>query len=177
MRVRKELINKFVNTNPKDMAILILIIGLFLGSIFTFGQNYWQSKIELSEAIQIEAMYESYDIDHLGERNKQIFIYSSDYARLTIDGMCINDELVESLSKLQPQTKIYLTVHPNSDTILDMKTDDSSILNFDEVQRELQVENIGFFILGILLYMCAIFSAVYLLIYFYKKFKSKKSHS
>lgn len=177
MRVRKELLNKFVNTNPKYMAILILIIGLFLGSIFTFGQNYWQSKIELSEAIQIEATYESYDIDHRGERNKQIFIYSSDYARLTIDGMCINDELVESLSKLQPQTKIYLTVHPNSDTILDMKTDNGSIMNFDEVQRELQVENIGFFIIGVFLYLCAIVSAVYLIKNLHKNRKTKKPRS
>ncbi|MBR5252647.1 MAG: hypothetical protein IKV39_02080 [Clostridia bacterium] len=177
MRVRKELIDKFVNTNPKVRAILILIIGFFLGSIFTFGQNYWQSKIELSEAIQIEATYESYDIDHWGQRNKQIFIYSSDYSRLTIDGMCINDELVESLSKLQPQTKIYLTVHPNSGTILDMKTDNGSILNFDEVQRELQVENIGFFIIGVFLYLGAIVSAVFLLKNLFKKLKLKKSRS
>ena len=169
--------DKIAKTKPKVLAVIMLIIGLFLGSIFTFGQNYWQGKIEESDATQIEATYNSYEIDYWRARIKQIFIYSSDYARLTIDGMCINDELVESLSKLQPQTKIYLTVHPNSGTILDMKTDNGSILNFDEVQRELQVENIGFFIMGIFSYLCAIAAAVFLIKNLHKNRKTKKPRS
>lgn len=171
MRVRKE----SLNMGPKAMAVFMLIAGLILGFVFTFGMNYWHAEIAESDALHVEATYDSYEKDYRKSRIQQIFVNFSDYDRLTIDSILVSDDLIETLDALPKKTKLYLTAHPNSDTIMAMQTESTNILNFDDVQQKLQNENKVFFVLGIFAYLCAIIGGVHLIRDHLRKSKRKKA--
>lgn len=143
----------------KSVALLLIIVGTFLGSVFIFGMNYWNAPIEREDAISFDATFLSYEESlNLREGTRGIDVYFSDYNQLYIDGTCVNDELRGKMEQLSPDTKVSLLVHPNSDTILDMHVNGNNILTFDEVQSKLSGENKGFFVLGLFMYFCALYA-------------------
>lgn len=169
MRVRKE----SLNASPETMKILILIIGLVLGCVFTFGMSFWNAEIVAGDALRIEATYDSYTVEYQHGKKQQIFVYFQDNEMLTIDSICINDTLEKALSDLPKGAKCILAVHPDSDTILDMKSGNDIILEFDETQEKLQQEKNVFFIIGILMYLSAMAAGISLVIRHRKKARTK----
>lgn len=149
-------------------AVFMLVAGIILGSVFTFGMQYWNSYIKREDANRVEATYEKHAITSKISRraNSGAVVYFTDNDPLSIDSACINDDLREALDRLTKGTKAIMLVHPNSDTILDMRAGGQSILDFADTQRRLNGEKTGFLILGIFMYLCAA-HAVYSLIRHY----------
>ena len=140
----------------KTAAIFLLIAGFLLGNVFVFGVSYWSAPIEQKDALQIEANFMSYE-ERFGKRHhsKGIDVFFSDYEQLSIDGSCVDNSIREDLESLPENTKVQLIVHPNSNTIMDMRIENRVILSFHEVQRKLSLEKDSFLSLGLLCYLGA----------------------
>ena len=39
---------------PFPMAVVLLIVGLLLGTVFTFGQQYWNARVSPDECALVE---------------------------------------------------------------------------------------------------------------------------
>ena len=139
-------------------AVMLLVFGLLLGSIFVFGSQYWGEPIHRDDAIEISATYEAYEINPGKIRKhhiKQIEITLADHSSVYIDGACVSEDVKDGIKALPEGAKLDMLVHPNSDTVWELKHGDKTILSFEESQRDIKNENVGFIILGIFMYFCA----------------------
>lgn len=140
-------------------AVMLLVVGLILGSIFVFGSQYWGEPIQREDAIEISATYEAYEINPGKIRKhhiKQIEISLADHSSVYIDGACVSEDVKDGIKELPEGAKLNMLVHPNSDTVWELKHGDKTILSFEESQKDIKDENIGFIILGIFMYFCAV---------------------
>ena len=145
-------------TSP-GTAVMLLVVGLILGSIFVFGSQYWGEPIQREDAIEISATYEAYEINPGKIRKhhiKQIEISIADHSSVYIDGACVSEDVKDGIKELPEGAKLDMLVHPNSDTVWELKHGDKTILSFEESQKDIKDENIGFIILGIFMYFCAV---------------------
>ena len=139
-------------------AVMLLVVGLILGSIFIFGSQYWGEPIQREDAVEISATYETYEINPGKIRKhhiKQIEITLTDHASVYIDGACVSEDVKDEIKALTEGAKLDMLVHPNSDTVWELKHGDKTILSFEESQKDIKNENVGFIILGMFMYFCA----------------------
>lgn len=80
------------------------------------------------------------------------------------------------MDTLLPGTELSLIVHPNSNTIMDMRTEKLVILNFEESATMLSWNRKGFFILGIFCYAIGALGATSLISRGVKYQKRRKQH-
>ena len=125
----------------KGEALLLVIIGLFLGTVFTFGNQYWNADVKQSDAIKKEAIFDSYK-ETFGKRHstKGIYVYFFDCDQLYIDATCVNEKVRADLNNIESGTGVTLVIHPNSDTILDMRIGEYVILEFDNTMDKIKKE-------------------------------------
>ena len=57
---------------PLGLAVFVLIAGLFLGSVFTFGMQYWNSEVTREECTLIDTQFVSYEEIHQTKRPLEI---------------------------------------------------------------------------------------------------------
>ena len=139
-------------------AVMLLVVGLILGSIFVFGSQYWGEPIQREDATEVSAIYEAYEINPGKIRKhhiKQIEITLTDHSSVYIDGACVSEDVKDGIKALPEGAKLDMLVHPNSDTVWELKHGDKTILSFEESQKDIKNENVGFIILGIFMYFCA----------------------
>ncbi len=64
------LINKikyeFREPIPKFGAIILIVVGLIMGTVFIFGMYYWEGSVPKSETIFVKATYASYTEEYMG---------------------------------------------------------------------------------------------------------------
>ena len=136
---------------PIGVAIFFVIAGLILGSVFIFGNRYWAKPIQKYDAIQMSARYEGYEIHRHWRTHsiKEIKIILSHESAVYIDGACVSDEVKEAIEELPEGVTVNMLVHPNSDTVWELKHGGRIILPFEEAQKDIKNENIGFTCLGV----------------------------
>ncbi len=157
-------------------AIGVFIIGILLGSVFTFGVQFWNAGVERTDCILVETKFMSYDeMERVGcsTRVKEIAIDCSNGERYFIDGVSINNDLKEALHDLKAQENIVLLIHPNSDAILEFTAGDVTLMSFNETIKELEGEATGFLFLGIFMYLCALIGVYNIGLHIIKKGKLK----
>ena len=151
-------------------AILFLIVGAILGTVFTFGQHYWKAPIEREEAITVESEY-SYHTQRLVRPDSHaVSIHCSNGEIYSIDAHCVTHDILDYLDALEKGTTLNMLIHPNSDTILLLDVNGQSILDFDEVIDDLNSANVGFLCLGIFMYALAVCGAVRLIVIAVRKY-------
>ena len=138
-------------------AWFLLIVGLFVGTIFTFGMQFWNAPIAEQDAITDTAIFASYDVRHgKSGSTMEIIVRFEDRNQLYIDGVCVIDALTNQLKAIQQGDEVMLTIHPNSNTILELQYGNLTLLEFDQTTKKLTNEATGFIGLGILCYLAAI---------------------
>lgn len=138
-------------------AWFLLIVGLLMGTIFTFGMQFWNAPIAEQDAVTDIAIFASYDIRHgRSGSTKEIVVRFEDRDQLYIDGVCVTDALINQLKAIQQGDEVMLTIHPNSNTILELQYGNKLLLEFDQTTKKLTNEATGFTGLGILCYLAAI---------------------
>lgn len=145
-------------------AILVMIGMLFLGTVFSVGMQYWNKPVERAEAIPMTAVYASYDVAR--SRHSIRFIqlsFQGNEISPDIDGNCATEELINLLDAIPAGTEVSILLHPNSDTVLEIATEDRIILNFEESQRNLTREATAFQYIGWFLYAGAIVTGIKLI--------------
>ena len=151
-------------------AILFLIVGAILGTVFTFGQHYWKAPIEREEAITVESEY-SYHTQRLVRPDSHaVSIHCSNGEIYSIDAHCVTYDILDFVHNLERGTTLEMLIHPNSDTILSLTVNGEAILDFDEVQNNLDFTNVGFLCLGIFMYALAVCGAVRLIVIAVRKY-------
>ena len=146
---------------PLGVAILLLAIGLMLGSVFTFGMSYWNAPISREDAIPVTATLAAYHEPTLHDpphrKDEVSFTLSfTDYPqRLYIDSR-YGKAVMDAVKAIPAGTELTMLVHPNSDTILELKHERGTILSFAEAQKDLAGENTGFLYLGGFCYFLAL---------------------
>ncbi len=109
------------NTMTKLEAWILLIGGLIMGTVFTFGMQYWNAPIAQEDAVHTIAVFSSYverkDDGHV----KEIIVRFEDHEQRYIDGVCINEKLRSDMRTIAPGTELSLMIHPNANTILDLR--------------------------------------------------------
>ncbi|MBQ7161777.1 MAG: hypothetical protein IJR90_08730 [Clostridia bacterium] len=142
----------------KSNAVFLLIIGVVLGTVFTFGMKYWNMDVSEDETVKLTGTYQSYHIRSGAEglvwekSGKEITVCFSDIENKFVDSSCNTDALREKLSSITPGTKVDMLIHPNSPTIMELSVDGDVILSFEEVRKALKGSTTGFMLLGLLLY-------------------------
>ena len=154
------------NKSPmaKGEAWFLLIAGFIMGTVFTFGMQYWSAPVTKEESIHATAIYESYATQREQGRVKEIIIRFKDHEQLYIDGACINDRLLNSIDSLVPGTELSMIVHPNSNTILELHADNQVLLEFQNTSEKLTGEATGFMGLGLFCYVlsaCGLISLLF----------------
>ena len=157
----------------QDRAIFLLLAGLFLGSIFTFGTRYWHAPVSREDCTQVNTEFVSYrERTRLGSI-QLIYIDCANGQRYEIDGACISQPVLEGVENLQPQEPITLLIHPNSDTILELSCESGTLMAFDDAAQRVVGDTLLFMVLGILMYAAAL-GGLYQLIRQWKRQRSRK---
>ena len=136
-------------------AWFLLIAGLFMGTVFTFGMQYWNAPVTQEDAIHATVVYSSYTESRRDGHVKEIIVRFEDHDQLYIDGSCINEQVWNGLDTIAPGMKVDLLIHPNSNTILDFRMGNSVVLEFENTSEKLASEATGFGGLGLFLYILA----------------------
>lgn len=155
----------------KFQCILLLILGLLLGTAFTFGIGYWNATIDQKDATTITAEYAGYEIKYGfrrrgmgGNRINEVDMLFADHEPLTIDGSCVTDELLSSFNTIKRGDTLQLLVHPNGgDIILSITAGNKTLLSFEDAMKSLSFERWGFFCLGLFCYIWAGIGTYYLI--------------
>ena len=98
----------------KMEAWFLLIAGLFLGTVFTFGMQYRNAPVARDDAIHATVVFSSYTERRSNGHVKEIIVRFEDYEQLYIDGSCINEQVWNGLDTIAPGMKVDLLIHPNS---------------------------------------------------------------
>ena len=157
---------------PLGLAIFLLIAGLLFGSVFTFGMQYWNSEVTREECTLIDTQFVSYKEIHQPKHPtgiKEIAVDCVNNERYFIDGVSINTDLRNALSKRSKQQKICLLIHPNSNTIVEFSTENGKILAFDVTIRRLGREATNFLFIGLFMYFCSLVGLYHMVFHIIKK--------
>lgn len=146
---------------PIPESLFLLIAGLGLGIVFTFGIQRWNAPISRGEAIEATAAIRSIEAQY-GRRHhlKEIRIEFEDHDPLTIDGSCVDSELLELLRQLPGGTVVEMSIHPESDLILEMQASNISFLEFEQSIERLRSESSAFMYLGMFCFAVALFGLI-----------------
>ncbi len=142
-------------------AIFLLIAGLIMGTVFTFGMKYWNAPIKPDEAKHVTATFSSYKESKRRGHVQEIILRFDDHEQLYIDGVSINNKLRDAISEIEVGTTIEMMVHPNSNTILEMGVGTTKLLEFHDSVQKLTAEVSGFMYLGFFCYLMALIGAGY----------------
>ena len=161
-----------------SVAVFFLVVGLLMGSIFTFGMQYWNDEVNREDCHAIETEFLSHkEIRRLKRfyKVREISVDCSNGNRYFIDGECVNAELQDDLENLSEGEPITLLIHPNSNTIVAFSTDEAEILNFDDAITQLDHKSTAFLFLGLFLYFCAAIGLFFTIRHLLRKYRAKNS--
>ena len=144
-------------------AIILLILGLILGTVFTFFVRHSNEPITKEEALHTTAAFASYEEQFRRNRIQEIIVRFHDHEQLYIDGTCIDEEVRNQIRSLSDGAVVSLIVHPKSNTIMEMHAGGMIILTFQDTAERLAGESVGFTVLGVLCYALAGLALVRLL--------------
>lgn len=128
--------------------------------------QHWNAPVDRRSCLTIETQWESFDEIHSLKHPthiKQIAVDCSNGQRYFIDGSCIDAQLIESLAQIQPSEGISILLSPNSNTILELATEDQILMDLDSTNEQLAEERNAFRILGIFMYIGALVGLLHLL--------------
>ena len=160
---------------PLGAAIFLLVAGIFLGSVFTFGMQHWNDEVAQEDCIKIQTQFIGYEEDLRKGHIQQIAIDCANGERYFVDGACVGSDLQKQISNIPSNEDIVLFIHPNSNTILEFSTKSDTLLIFSETLNKLNKEKTAFLFLGLFMYFFSLVGLYYVVIHCTKKYKLKKN--
>ena len=143
-----------------SQSIVLLVVGIFLGCIFTFGMQHWNQEVTRDSCTIVETQFMDYHIIKHRRRISEVAVDCTDSERYFIDGVLVNSELKNNLSQLMTNDEITLLIHPNSNSVAEFSAGDVTLIKFDEAIDKLGNEATSFLYLGVFMYLCALLGLV-----------------
>ena len=143
-------------------AVKLIVMGLLMGAVFTYNVRFLNATVIRDECTMTEIVFADYECYGSKGYVRKIAVYGSDGERYFIDGSVADREVVDVLSEIPLNKGIRLLLHPNSDSIMEIVSQDEIILNFEDSMRELEKEASFFSGLGNFMYAGALFGGGWL---------------
>ena len=162
---------------PILVSVIFIIFGIVLGSIFAYNFVYLGEIINREDAISIIGTFDSYKYHYSPKSGSvtEVQINFVDRDSLYLDAY--NVEMDEKFEALEYGQQLEMLLHPNSEYIWEMTSEDGVILSFEDAKSYAQLNN-GFFggILAAFCFICASMGVISLLVKYkeYKKIKNNK---
>ena len=159
------------------VALVMALISIFMGTVFS-STLFLNKPIAREEAIESTCIFEDFKggTRHLKGGYKEITLIFKDGSKQYIDSCCLSYELCEKIENITSGTEIKLLINPNNNYVIELIANDEILLDFDTTQKDLKNEGFGFFILGLVMYIFAIFFIVQAVVDFKKKFKRSRAN-
>ncbi len=126
---------------PMWMCIVFILLGGVLGSIFTYNCLYLNQIINRDDAIIVSGKFDSYEFSYgKGGAVSEVQINFIDRGELCID-TAYHVEMDEKLESLKKGEQLNMLLHPNSNAIWELTSDDGIILSFEDAKSRTQFEN------------------------------------
>lgn len=140
-------------------AVKIIVIGLLLGTVFTFGARISNASVTQDECTVVETEFVDYNYRYRrgGER---LSVDCADGERYWFDAASDLIKLRDDMAEIPPQEKITMLLHPNSHSIMEFTTKNEVILSFDEAMEDMARDRKFFFCMGIVMYGGAVYGGV-----------------
>ncbi len=156
------------------VALVMAVISIFMGTVFS-STLFLNQPITREDAIELTCTYKEF-IVYTGAKGSitEIKLLFYDGSAQYIDGSCVNDELKEKLEKTPIRTSFKMLVNPKNNYVVELVAGDVFLLDFKTAQKELEIDGVGFFYLGVAMYAFAIAFIVQAVLDFRKKIKRTK---
>ena len=155
------------------VALVMALISIFIGTVFS-STLFSNQPIAREDATELTCIYKEFIVRTRRSSLAEIKLLFYDASAQYIDGCCVKDELVETLEKTPIGTEFQMLVNPKNNYILELIANDAVLLDFDYSQKELERDGVGFFYLGIVMYVFAIIFIIQAILDFRKKIKRTK---
>ena len=151
---------------PIGACVFFLVVGIILGNVFVILTWHEGKMIDKSEATSVAGVYDSYTMHHSPKGSlNEIEIRFIDREKLYMDSAYWNTTVQDALDDLDSGDTVSMLIHPISEYIWEMKTEENTILSFEDAKSGVLAENLGFsIILGTFGYFCAIMGTVSLIL-------------
>ncbi len=141
MLSREYITDKTLKSKP--FCIGIAVLAILLGVVFIIFQTD-NTLIDRNQAVSYSGEFESYEsyknYCYINFKNGESF---SVYPHTT------TNEFEDKMNSLKQGTKLYILVNPNNDYVIEVKTPNEEILNFNNSQKAIASYEKGYIILGI----------------------------
>ena len=155
------------------IALVMALISIFMGTAFS-STRYFNQPIDRKDATQLNCTYKESIVHTQRGSIREIKLLFHDGSAQYIDGSCSKYELSEKLKIIPSGTKFKMLVNPNNDYIVELIVNDEVLLNFDYAQKQLERNGVGFFYLGIVMYVFAVIFIIQAILDFKKEIKKQK---
>ncbi len=173
MNLYKRFITKD-DTITLGQSLVLLVVGLLLGTVFTFGVQCWNETVTKEECAYIETQFLDYKEIKQRSRINQIAIDCADGERYFIDQVSINTRLREDLAELEKNDNITMLIHPNGGNIVELTHYGAELLNFEETMETLGKDAKTFSYLGLFMYLASFLGLICTVLNISKNIKAKK---
>ena len=151
---------------PLGACVFFIVVGIVLGNVFVILTWHEGKMIDKSEAISLSGVYDSYTLHHSPKGSiNEIEIRFIDREKLYMDAAYWNTAVKDALDDLDSGDTVSMLIHPISNYIWEMKTEENTILSFEDAKSGVFAENLGYsIIVGTFGYFCAIMGTVSLIL-------------
>ena len=158
------------------VALVMALISIFMGTVFS-STLLLNQPITKQEATKLTCIYEDFKGGKrlLYDQDAELILIFKDGSRQYIDVCCVTDEVYQKVKRIAPGTEIQSLINPNNDCVVELIVNDDVLLDFDYTQKQLERNGVGFFVLGLVMYGCAIFFIVQTVLDFRKKIRRTKA--
>ncbi|HAS37662.1 MAG TPA: hypothetical protein DCS04_03480 [Ruminococcaceae bacterium] len=149
--------------SKRTQGWICIITGLIVGTVFTFGMQYWNSPITKNEAMYTETVFFSYEEVYKNGSINELIIHFENYDNLSIHNTCCSQQVIDGIHSLKQGDKLKIYYHPKSGNIMELLCNEKVILQFEDASQRLSRDRQGFTALGIFMYAAAVFGVVILI--------------
>lgn len=135
------------------VALAVLILFTFImGTVFV-TEPIRNRKVDPTQAQVYTLAFEGAEPSYRKSTIRSIRLDFSDGQHYYVENNCATEELNSQLQKITPGTSLNITVHPYSESIIEIVSESCVLLDFDEAQKTLWNEAVTFAVLGMLVYV------------------------
>ncbi|MBR6681831.1 MAG: hypothetical protein IKL40_02470 [Clostridia bacterium] len=125
-------------------VFIVGILSICMGVIFIYTETF-NEPIPREEAVTYAGCFERYDTSQDNFRD----IYFEDGSCYSVYAHTESGEFHEKMESLEKGTKLYISVNPNNEYVVEIKTDSEELLNFELSQQEIKAYGGGYIGIGI----------------------------
>ncbi len=141
-------------------GLLLMLLSMIFGLLF-LNELFLNPVIDRQQAICTSGIYLKHEVV-APPRLRDVNLYFQDLPKQKVDGCCTS-ELTSILPSVSRGTQMELLIHPKSKLVLEIKTTQQTLLNFDDAIIRIRTEAVLFAALGGLLILVSLSALLYLI--------------